>query len=75
MIRLLAIFTRHDNSVLLDIFPSSRREASMKTTITTPNGQTIEVSIPRRRNLQSVVLTVLGALFVWGILFFAVSGT
>jgi hypothetical protein len=47
----------------------------MKTTITTPNGQTIEVSIPRRRNLQSVALTVLGALFVWGILFFAVSGT
>ena len=46
----------------------------MKTTITTPNGQTIEVSIPRRRNLQSVVLTVLGALFVWGILFFTVSG-
>lgn len=46
----------------------------MKTTINIPNGQSIEVNIPRQRNLRPTVLTVLGALFVWISLVFAVGG-
>jgi len=45
----------------------------MKTVIRTPNGQSIEVNIPRRHSSRSAILPIIGTLFLCALILAAVA--